>query len=63
MNHTPKLNRRTFVVGTATAGLSLGFNVPFLTDAVRVVGRLATFDSVPCVVILTARASSYWQSA
>jgi isoquinoline 1-oxidoreductase beta subunit len=31
LNHMPKLNRRTFVVGTATAGLSLGFNVPFLT--------------------------------
>jgi isoquinoline 1-oxidoreductase beta subunit len=31
MNHMPKLNRRSFVVGTATAGLSLGFNVPFLT--------------------------------
>ena len=32
MNHMPKLSRRTFVVGTATAGLSLGFNVPFLTS-------------------------------
>ena len=31
MNYMPKLNRRSFVVGTATAGLSLGFNVPFLT--------------------------------
>ena len=31
MNHMPKLNRRSFVVGTATAGLSLGFSVPFLT--------------------------------
>jgi isoquinoline 1-oxidoreductase beta subunit len=32
MNHMPKLNRRSFVVGTATAGLSLGFNVPFLNS-------------------------------
>ena len=32
MNPMPKLSRRTFVVGTATAGLSLGFNVPFLTS-------------------------------
>lgn len=31
MNYMPKLNRRAFVVGSATAGLSLGFNVPFLT--------------------------------
>ena len=31
MNVMPKVNRRAFVVGTATAGLSLGFNVPFLT--------------------------------
>lgn len=32
MNHMPKLNRRSFVVGTATAGLSLGFNIPFLAS-------------------------------
>ncbi|HMJ41024.1 MAG TPA: molybdopterin cofactor-binding domain-containing protein [Pseudolabrys sp.] len=32
MNVMPKVNRRAFVVGTATAGLSLGFNVPFLTS-------------------------------
>ena len=33
MNHMPKLNRRSFVVGTATAGLSLGFHIPFGSDA------------------------------
>jgi isoquinoline 1-oxidoreductase beta subunit len=32
MNYMPKLNRRSFLVGSATAGLSLGFNVPFLTE-------------------------------
>jgi isoquinoline 1-oxidoreductase beta subunit len=32
MNVMPKVNRRAFVVGTATAGLSVGFNVPFLTS-------------------------------
>src|SRR5882757_1573916 len=31
MNFTPKVNRRSFIVGSATAGLSLGFNVPFLS--------------------------------
>ena len=30
MNHMPKLDRRSFLVGSATVGLSLGFNVPFL---------------------------------
>jgi isoquinoline 1-oxidoreductase beta subunit len=32
MNHMPTLNRRSFVVGTATAGLSIGFNVPLLAS-------------------------------
>jgi isoquinoline 1-oxidoreductase subunit beta len=32
MNHMPRLDRRSFLVGSATAGLSLGFNVPFLTS-------------------------------
>ena len=31
MNAMPKLDRRSFLVGTATAGLSLGFNIPFLS--------------------------------
>jgi len=31
MNFMPKVDRRSFIVGSATAGLSLGFNVPFLT--------------------------------
>ena len=30
MNHMPRLDRRSFLVGSATVGLSLGFNVPFL---------------------------------
>jgi isoquinoline 1-oxidoreductase subunit beta len=29
MNFIPKMHRRSFLVGSATAGLSLGFNVPF----------------------------------
>ncbi len=32
MNAMPKLDRRSFLVGTATAGLSLGFNIPFLNS-------------------------------
>src|SRR4051812_28753566 len=37
MNFVPKMNRRSFVVGTAAAGggLALGFNVPFGPDVVR----------------------------
>jgi isoquinoline 1-oxidoreductase subunit beta len=31
MNYMPKLDRRSFLVGSATAGLSLGFHVPFAT--------------------------------
>jgi isoquinoline 1-oxidoreductase subunit beta len=33
MNHMPRVNRRTFLVGSSTAGLALGFHVPFGTDA------------------------------
>jgi isoquinoline 1-oxidoreductase beta subunit len=33
MNHMPKLDRRSFLVGSATAGLSLGFHIPFTTSA------------------------------
>ena len=33
MNHMPKLDRRSFLVGSATAGLSLGFHVPFTMSA------------------------------
>ena len=32
MNHMPKLDRRSFLVGSATAGLSLGFHIPFATS-------------------------------
>ena len=32
MNYMPKLDRRSFLVGSATAGLSLGFHVPFATS-------------------------------
>ena len=31
MNHMPKFDRRSFLVGSATVGLSLGFHVPFAT--------------------------------
>ena len=33
MNYMPKLDRRSFLVGSATAGLSLGFHIPFTTSA------------------------------
>src|ERR1035437_6779042 len=32
MNHMPKLDRRSFLVGSATAGLSLGFHIPYATS-------------------------------
>src|SRR4051812_50196406 len=37
MNHMPKLNRRSFIVGAATVGggLSLGFQLPFGPAVVR----------------------------
>src|ERR1043166_2315751 len=37
MNFVPKMNRRSFVAGTAAVGggLALGFNVPFGPDVVR----------------------------
>jgi isoquinoline 1-oxidoreductase subunit beta len=31
MNHMPKFDRRSFLVGSATVGLSLGFHVPFVS--------------------------------
>ena len=33
MNHMPKLDRRTFLVGSTAAGLSLGFHIPFSGEA------------------------------
>src|ERR1035438_7211910 len=33
MNYMPKLDRRLFLVGSATAGLSLGFHIPFADEA------------------------------
>ena len=33
MTYMPKLDRRTFVVGSTAAGLSLGFHIPFSGDA------------------------------
>ena len=32
MNYMPKLDRRSFLVGSATVGLSLGFHVPFMSS-------------------------------
>jgi isoquinoline 1-oxidoreductase subunit beta len=34
MNYMPNMNRRTFLVGTGAAGLSLGFHIPFSGEAV-----------------------------
>jgi len=31
MNYMPKLDRRSFLAGSATVGLSLGFHVPLAT--------------------------------
>src|SRR5689334_5542755 len=31
MNYMPKLDRRSFLAGSATVGLSLGFHVPFIS--------------------------------
>src|SRR6476620_3065589 len=33
MNYMPKLDRRTFLVSSAAAGLSLGFHIPFSDEA------------------------------
>src|SRR6202045_4777554 len=33
MNHMPRIDRRSFLVGSAAGGLSLGFHVPFLPSA------------------------------
>src|SRR5215468_5328655 len=33
MNYVPKLDRRTFLVGSSVAGLSLGFHIPFSGEA------------------------------
>src|SRR5271169_481288 len=33
MNHMPNINRRTFLAGSATAGLAVGFHIPFGTEA------------------------------
>ena len=39
MNYMPKLDRRLFLVGSATAGLSLGFHIPFADEvAAQVAG-------------------------
>ena len=39
MNYIPKLDRRSFLVGSATAGLSLGFHIPFADEvAAQVAG-------------------------
>jgi isoquinoline 1-oxidoreductase beta subunit len=34
MNYMPRIDRRSFLVGSAAAGLSLGFHVPFATSAI-----------------------------
>ena len=43
MNYVPKMNRRSFVVGTAAAGggLALGFDLPFAARSAARAGRLA----------------------
>jgi isoquinoline 1-oxidoreductase beta subunit len=33
MNYMPNMNRRTFLVSSATAGLALGFHIPFGSEA------------------------------
>jgi isoquinoline 1-oxidoreductase beta subunit len=33
MNYMPNVNRRTFLAGSATAGLAVGFHIPFGTEA------------------------------
>jgi isoquinoline 1-oxidoreductase beta subunit len=33
MNHMPKLDRRSFLVGSTTAGFALGFHIPFADEA------------------------------
>ena len=34
MNYMPNMNRRSFLVGSSVAGLSLGFHIPFAGEAV-----------------------------
>ncbi len=38
MNYMPSMNRRGFLVGSSTAGLALGFHIPFGTEASAEVG-------------------------
>src|SRR5450631_1613247 len=33
MNYMPNIDRRSFLVGSATAGLAVGFHIPFGTEA------------------------------
>src|SRR5271167_2590765 len=49
MNHMPKFNRRSFVVGTAAAGagLSLGFNLPFGLDPAQAAELIRAADGSP----------------
>jgi isoquinoline 1-oxidoreductase subunit beta len=49
MTFMPKLNRRSFVAGTATAGagLALGFNLPFGPDAARAADVIRAADGSP----------------
>ena len=38
MNYMPNINRRTFLAGSATAGLAVGFHIPFGTEASALAG-------------------------
>ena len=38
MNYMPNINRRTFLAGSATAGLAVGFHTPFGTEASALAG-------------------------
>src|SRR6516164_2978923 len=38
MNYMTNINRRTFLAGSATAGLAVGFHTPFVTEASALAG-------------------------
>ena len=50
MNYMPKFDRRTFLVSSAAAGLSLGFHIPF-SDEAQAQAQTATPEVNAWVVI------------
>jgi isoquinoline 1-oxidoreductase beta subunit len=47
MTYMPKINRRSFVIGAAGAGLALGLKLPLGADAARAAGVMRDVDGSP----------------